>query len=232
MQSNDTLSPVQLFFRNKWVRLFLAFDVLLLLTLIGTIIWHATKVSTISFNIAPIDATISVNGNTDYHNGQYSITPGTYEVTISHEGLQSKSFTVDISPQHVNSITTFLSGEDFDFYELRKNYMSYKKLEEIASAAQNVTTDHDTSAESFIKRFQENYDAFTTKLPIEYHESDGYGQTLEILKNITIAAKYNCELTLCAEAFIVGTDDEDFVQSLMEDKGINVEDFEIEYHFY
>ena len=230
----NSLSPMQIFFRNKWVRLILFVDIVLLLTAIALLIWQSTKVSTISFNVAPIDSTIAINGNQNYQNGQYSITPGTYNVTISHEGLESKNFTVDIAPQSVATISTFLSDADhtFDFYKLKKNYSSYAKLEEIASADNNMTTDQDTSAEPFIQKFQDSYTAMNTKLPIEYSESTGYGRTLEIHKNISIQAKTDCEYTLCVQAFIVGTDSEDFIKSLMQDKGINAEDFEIEYKFY
>ena len=110
--------------------------------------------------------------------------------------------------------------------------MSYKKLAEIASADNNLTTDHDTSAENFIQEFQDNYHMFTTQLPIEYQESEGYGSNLQILKNITIKANYNCEKTLCIQALVAGTDSKDFVSQLLQEKGFNTEDFEIEYKFY
>ena len=234
MQNDVILSPVQIFFRNKWVRLFLIIDVIAVLVIIGILIWQTTKVSTINFDVTPIDSTISINGNSDYSNGEFSVTPGTYEITISHEGLKTKTFTIDVSPEHVVSISTFLSDEknSFDFYKLRDNYMSYKKLEEIASSRNNITIDHDTSAESFIQKFQKNYNNFSTKLPIEYHKSEGYGAYLQILENITIKANYNCNLTLCVQALIVGTENKDLIKSLMEEKGLNAEDFEIEYKFY
>lgn len=233
MQDNSTLSPLQSFFRNKWVRLCLIFDALLLLALIGVIIWRSTKVSTINFNVTPLDSIISINGQ-QYANGQYSITPGTYNVTISHDSLSPKTFTINTSPQDISTITAFLTDNDnsFDFYKQKANYMSYKKLEEIASADKNITTDHDTSAEAFIKRFQEDYEAFTTKLPIDYYESKGYGQTLEILKTINILAKDDCKYILCVQALIVGTNDQEFIKSLLKEKGINAEDFEIEYKYY
>lgn len=234
MQNDVILSPVQIFFRNKWVRLFLVVDIILIFALIGVFVWQTTKTSTISFNITPLDSTISINGKNNYSNGQFSITPGTYEITISHDGLESKKLNATIEPKQIFSLSTFLSDKEktFDFYKLRTNYMSYKKLEEIASSENNITTDHDTSAEQFIQKFQENYSAFSTKLPIDYYESKGYGQTLEILKNITFKAKYDCNNTLCIQALVVGSDSEDYVNKILEEKGFNVEDFEIEYKFY
>lgn len=234
MQKHVALSPIQLFFRNKWVRLTLIFDVVLIIVLIAVLIWQTTKVSTVNFDVTPIDSRITINGNNTYQNGQYSLTPGSYEITVSHDQMTPKTFTVHIAPEDIVTVTTFLTdqGNTFDYYKLRANYMSYQKLTEIASAENNLTSDHDASAESFIKTFQKDYQDFSTKLPIDYRETAGYGQTLEISKNITLKAKYDCNLTLCIEALVAGTDSKEFVNSLLKEKGFNVEDFEIEYKFY
>lgn len=234
MQDNEGPSPIRLFFRNKWVRLNLVIDVILILVLIGVIAWQNTKVSTINLDIVPADSTISINGDSRYSNGQYNLTPGTYEITLSHDDLEPKTFTIDISPHHVVSITTFLAdaNHSFDFYKLRTNYTSYLRLAEIASADNNLTTDHDTSAENFIRKFQADQAALAAKLPIDYRESSGYGSDLEIQKNITLKAGYNCQLTLCIQALAAGTDNKEFIDQLLREKEFNTEDFEIEYKFY
>ena len=234
MQHTQILSPAQIFFRNKWVRLIIAIDIIALIVLGLVLIWQTTKVSTVNFDITPLDSKISVNGNHSYQNGQYSLTPGSYEITISHESMTPKTFTVNIAPDTIVSVTTFLSDQDqtYDYYKLREHYMDYEKLAQIASSANNLTTDQDISAESFIAKFQKDYTDFSTKLPIEYRESEGYGQDLSIQKNITLKAKYDCNYTLCVQALVVGTDDESFIKSLLTDKGFNTEDFEIEYKFY
>ena len=234
MQNNEGLSPIQIFFRNKWVRLSLVIDSILIIVLIGVLIWQNTKVSTLNLNIVPNDSVISINGDSRYQNGQYNVTPGTYNITLTHTDLEPKTFTIDISPHHVASITTFLSDQDhtFNFYKLRSNYSSYLKLTEIASAENNFTTDHDNSAEDFIQRFQESYNTFTTKLPIDYSESTGYGPNLEIQKNITLKANYNCSLTLCIQALAAGTSSKELINQILLDNGFNTEDFQIEYKFY
>ncbi len=234
MQDDMSLSLVQSFLRNKWVRLFLVLDAILLIIFILTLIWQATEVSVINFNITPLDSTISINGNDDYGNGQYSITPGTYEIVISHEGLETKTFTIDLPPNNIVSISTFLSDKDktFDYYKLRKNLESFNSLEDIASLNNNITTDHDTSAEDFIQKFKSNQELLSSKLPIDYYESEGDGENRSLLKNITIKAAHDCNLTLCVRALVVGTDNEDFIKNLLREKGINPEDYEIEYKFY
>lgn len=234
MQKDPFISPLRSFFHNKWVLLFLLFDIILLLIPLFILLWQNTAVSTINLNFAPIDSTITVNGNSDFTNGEYSITPGTYKIAVSHEGLEPKSFTINIPPNYSVTVSAFLSESDhsFNFYKLRDNFRSYRKLAEIASSEHNTTFDHDTSAEEFVQRFQKNYDAFTTELPIEYRESEGYGRDLSILKNITIKADSNCSFTLCVQALVVGTDSKEFIDKLLEEKGFNVEDLQIDYKFY
>lgn len=223
------VSPIDEFFRNKWVRLVLVFDALVLLAILVIFIINATKTSTISFNITPLDATITVNGSGEYTtSGQaYSFIPGTYEVQISHPDLTSKKFTVHLEPNHNTVLTTFLSKDgNFDFYTLRDNLSSFQKLSEIASSNNNHTTDHDTSAESFITDFQKNYQLYTTQLPVTHSEYNSRG---DVIKYISIRASQKCSITLCLRATIVNESDKNLVKSLLKEKGFNVEDFEIEY---
>ena len=233
--TNENLSPLRLFFRNKWVRLTLLVDVILLIILAVILIQQSTRVSIINFNVTPLDATIAVNGDSKYTNGQYSITPGSYKVTISHEGLETKTFNINISPQNSVSISTFLSDEEksFDFYQQRANYMSYKKLEEIASSGNNMTTDHDTSAESFITEFNEQYNLIADSLPIRYatyeHDVDGWDSLIEQIIIIQPDKDDSCTKTLCVKALMGLSDDKELVNSILSEKSINPKVVEILY---
>lgn len=221
------MSPIGSFFRNKWVRLILIVDILAIIGIIAIIIYNLTKNSIINFTIAPIDATITVNGNSSYHNGSYQFHPGTYEVVISHDGLNSKTFTVELQDNSSAAITTFLSGSDnFDFYRLKDNYSSYLALERIAAASDNQTTDHDTSAETFIADFQRNYNLYSAQLPATYSEYDEKGK---LTKYISVRRNDNCSITLCLEALVNNEDDKILANSLLQGKGFNLKDFEIEY---
>ncbi len=195
----------------------------------------ATETATINFNIVPADATVTINGSGDYKNNgpAYSFLPGTYEVQISHPDLDTKILTINLEPNSNLTVTTFLSKDNnFYYYTLYGNYGNFYKLASIASAQDNQTTDNDTSAETFISNYQQQYRLYKTELPIEYRESTGFGANLLILKNITIREGYNCAITLCVQALIVGTDSKEFINSLLEEKGFNIEDLEIEYKFY
>lgn len=234
MQNQEGLSPIQLFFHNKWVRLALVFDIILLAILILLLVWQSTKVSTISFDVTPLNSIISINGDNHYRNGSYSITPGTYEIAISHDGLNTKTFKVDIAPQHIVSLTTFLTdNNNFDFYKLRDNYMSYKKLSEIASANNNITTDHDASAEEFVKKFNQQYRLLTTSLPIEYasydHDIDGWDSLKTQFFIVQPQEKNLCAKTLCVQALIGSNDEKDLVNKTLIENGFDVNELEILY---
>lgn len=227
---DGSVSPIGSFFRNKWVRLILIVDILAIIGIIAIIIYNLTKNSIINFTIAPIDATITVNGNSSYHNGSYQFHPGTYEVVISHDGLDSKTFTVELQDNSNAAITTFLSGSDsFDFYRLKDNYSSYLALERIAAASDNQTTDHDTSAEEFIADFRRNYNLYSTQLPATYSE---YDDNNELVKYISVNKSDKCNITLCIKALMNSESDRTLADSLLQGKGFNLEDFEIEYKVF
>ncbi len=242
---DGSISPVGKFFRSKWVWLIGAIDIIIIIIIVVVAISEAAKTATISFNITPIDATITVNGSGGYKNSgealdsnnssgeAYSFAPGTYEIQISHADLDTKTFIVDLEPNSNITITTFLSQDGhFSYYTLKDNYSSFYRLASMASAGNNQTTDHDASAEDFIDDFEKQYGLFTTELPIKYKKSEGFGRELQILMDVTIRADYSCDITLCLEALMVGTDSKDLVKSLLQEKGFNVEDYEINYTIF
>ena len=236
MQYDDgNLSPLRDFFRNKWVRIFLIIDVFIIIILVGIKIWQSTKVSVIEFNIAPIDATISVNGNTNYSNGQYSITPGTYEIKISHKDLEPKTMTVNIEPHQIVPITLFLTGanNNLEFYELNDNYKSFEKLQSIASANKNTTTDNDTSAEKFIPKLKQKISIFD-KLPIKGYvyanpeaNSSSAGFTIRSGQNTN-----SCEKTACLIVNYYGRGYQEAVAAKIKEAGYNPADYEIVFERY
>jgi len=172
MQYEDgSISPLRAFFRNKWVRIVLILDVFIVISVIVLVILNSNKTVTITFNVAPVDAKIFVNG-AEYTNGKFAIMPGKYEIEISHNGLSTKKFNIELKAQDYITFSTFLSNsEDFEFYMLKDNYESFKKLSEIASAENNRTFDNDKSAEEFIKSFSKKI-SIGNILPINYQETN------------------------------------------------------------
>lgn len=227
---DGSVTPIGNFFRNKWVRTVLVVDVIVIIVIATVAIYNSAKNSIINFTVTPIDSTITVNGDDSYHNGSFQFYPGSYEIVISHSGLDSKTFNIDLQSNSSAAITTFLAKNDsFDFYQLKDNYPSYLMLERIASSSDNQTTDHDTSAEEFIADFQRNYSLYSNELPVTYSEYDDSGK---LSKYISVRENHNCIITLCLKAVVHSENDEALVNALLIGAGFNLEDFEIEYEIY
>lgn len=233
---DGSVTPIGNFFRNKWVRLILVLDVVIIISIIVVLIINSTKQSIITFNVVPADSQISLNGKSGYSNGSYRLAPGVYDVEISHEGFDTKNFKVDLGKDDISTIITFLhQGDNFDFYTLRDNIGDYLNLAEIASAGYNQTTDQDISAEGFIDKINYNTKLYQEELPIDYTEYMRSENKDIMAYNIAIRRaidKNSCTKYLCIEAIMILTDDKNIVNSMLEDAGFNLEDFEIEYKIY
>ena len=237
---NENLSPISVFFRNKLVRLALVADILVIFVIVGLAIYNATKTATISFYVSPLDATISVNGSSNYENNNvfYRLSPGTYKVQLSHPDLDSKNFTIEIEPHSNVIVRTFLSKDgNFNFYTRKDRQNDFYLLSEIASKDRNITTDSDTSAEDFIVDYDRRFKLLTSSFPITYSEykesaTSRTGQQLSVDITIQRATDGNCVSAFCLQALMLGTDDKDFIKTLLKKKGLNPEDFEIEYKIY
>ena len=216
----DVVSPLKIFFRQKWVRIILIIDVLAILIVAGIIIHNATKVSIISFNIAPVDAVISVNGNTSFTNNTYKITPGTYEIKISHDNLETKTFTIDIAPHDAITFTAFLKDVDekFSFYESKEN---------------NLTYDNDVSAEEFIKKVTKALGIFEL-LPIKgyiYEDTEINTSTAGFaIKDGRSSSK--CEKIACLLINYYGHDYEELVTEKIQEAGYDPENYQLIYERY
>ena len=236
MQNDGNTSAFRQFLHNKWVRLILILDVIAIIVIIGIVIWNKTKTATINFSIAPSDAKIQIDGQGEYYNGSYQVHPGNHTITISHDGLTPKTFTLDLKSGYDTTLTTFLKGEDnnFDFYTLRDNFESFQKLSAIASVGNNLTTDEDPSASDFIQNFERNYELYQTILPINYSN-----QTETILPDgspwyvttraFNIERSNGCQKTLCFKAVISILDDDSFISEILQAKGFNLNFGEVQY---
>ncbi len=255
MQNDGSTSPLRQFFGQKWVKAILAFDALAIVAILGVVIWNATKTAIIVLDVAPIDASIQI-GHGGYTNGQYRLHPGSYDIVISRDGLESKTLSVELKSGFITTVSAFLSGAasedsdasspdgsesapDFSFYEQKNNYASFQKLAEIASKGNNKTIDQDPSAESFIIEYPAKIKKMQAVLPITYTEYglDPESQSGESLKlDITIRDGRDsdqCETSACIEVLMVApSDSKTIVEELLARKGIRADDYEIVYKIY
>lgn len=238
MYNEVNTSPIKLFFHQKWVRIVLVLDLLAIIAVIAVAIFNTTKTAVVTFYVAPTDATITVNG-AKYENGTYKFSPGSYDITISHPELNSKTFHYDLASDSSTLVTTFLSSTDddgdpsFDFYEQSSNYYSFQALASIAGKDNNQTIDHDTSAEDFVARMQKIL-SIESLLPIVDNiygvpgvntATTGYS----IRNNID---NQECQKVACLLVMYYGEGYEEAVAEEIRSIGYNPTDYEIIYERY
>lgn len=214
------------FFRNKWVRLILVLDIVAIIAIVAVAIVNSLRTAVIEFNVTPVNSVISVNGDSSYSNGSYRFFPGTYEITVSREGLDPKTFILELGNNDIQTVALFLSNNgNFDFYELKENYSSFAKLAEIASAANNLTIDHDTSAEKFIEEFNRKT-SIDQILPLEYQFVDdtNYGANSFFAINENPNCIYN---GLCLIVSPIINASEDQILEFIRTNGYNPNDYQI-----
>lgn len=238
MYNEVNASPIKLFFHQKWVRIVLALDIIVIIIVIGIAIYNSMKTAVVTFNVTPIDATIFV-GNDIYENGTYKLSPGSYDVAIIHPDLDSKYFHLDLAGDSSTLVATFLSATDedgeasFDFYTLKSNYYSYQSLASMASKSDNKTTDHDPSAEDFIAKMEKTLSIFS-KLPIL-----GYVHADPTAKGPTAgfsirngADDKECTKIACLLVMNYGEGIKEAVAEKITESGYNPTDYEIFYERY
>ncbi len=235
MQDSDNGSPLSGFFKRKWVRVIIVIDIIAVIAIIAVAIINSFRNSVLVLNIAPLDANVTINGKNEYKNGQYSLSPGEYEVTISHESLDSKTISVELKPHNVTTVSLYLSKDgNFDFYEQKENYESYQKLYSIISPDYNRATDSDSSAESFISDFQKNYSIFTD-LPIIDKTPSAYGLSLgSRYQNDTLTIRdgrplEECTKTLCLQITDTSGTKKEYAESIIDKFGYDHNKFQLIY---
>ncbi len=238
MYNEVNASPIKSFFHQKWVRIILVLNFLAILVVIGIAIYSSTKTAVITFNIAPTDATIMMNGST-YQNGTYKLHPGTYDITISHSDLDQKTFHLDLPSDSSTHLITFLSATDeegnpsFDFYTLKTNQNSYQALTSIASSTNNQTTDHDTSAEEFIARMEKTL-SIKSILPIKgsVYAVSGVNTSTAGYSIRNATDNENCQTITCLLVMYYGEGYKDAVATEIQKAGYNPAGYELIYERY
>lgn len=228
-------SALSNFFHNKWVRIILIANVVIIVVIISLVIVNATKTATIVLNITPLDSKITLNGRGEYSTtGTYQLAPGNYKVEISHEGLDSKTFDVNLEKGHITKITTYLTnGGDISFYKGKNQRTSFDKMMAMLPADINHTTDQDNSAKEQIETFNNDY-KYMNNLPINDTRYEDTDTGRNMLWDITIRSSNSdeCQTWLCIEALMLKTDDHSLIESRLKNSGFKLEDYEIIYKTY
>lgn len=225
-------SPIKLFFLNKWVWFFLVLNLIMILGVVLLYFDNARKTALVNFMVTPVDATITIDGNSNYKNNgvAYYFEPGIYEVKISHESLDTKLITVELEENHNTTIAAFLSNDgNFEFYELSENISSYNALVNIASSKNNITIDKDMSAENFIENVQKNFKLMSDMLPVVDKTPTSYGLEYGVNYQYNILTIQDgsylkkCEKIICLYITDTSGNKEEYALSVIKKFGFDVD---------
>lgn len=104
--------------RHRVLSLVLFLNIVAILVAILIIVIYNSKTATVDVLVAPMDATVELNG-TKYENMQsHNIAPGDYHVKISMDGMQTKEYDFSIENNGFVRIWNYLLDENggLDYY--------------------------------------------------------------------------------------------------------------------
>ena len=219
MHDSQNLSLVQAFFKNKWVRLVLVFDALLVVALVGVMIFENTKSAMVDIMTVPSIAKVKIGG-AEYSSGAYKVHPGDYEVEVKADGFVTKTVPVSAREGEISKVWVYLVPEEGNM-----NY--YAQHEE---DWENMKLINDEEAQRVYKIL-----AIQEELPMDYieREVDNEGET-SLKKDITISAnnRGECRAYYCLKVATILDKNEDVVKKMLTDKGFELNDYEVEWKVY
>lgn len=215
---------------------YLILGTLIIITIIiTTIIYQYLHSSTIIIQVAPINASISIDGE-KYQNGIFKTSPkDQVEIVISAEGFETKTFNTPIEKGKLTKILTYLVPEDnnWEYYEKTANQESLSILLtnsgyqswDLIKISPNLTNDQDNSADNLIKKL-----SIESITPIQFSIC-GTPATRLNCDSISINYGYSpeCNDTLCllisGRKATLTSDTTNLIKSKLAEKGYNFNDY-------
>ncbi|MBR3246751.1 hypothetical protein IKF87_02610 [Candidatus Saccharibacteria bacterium] len=209
--------------RHKVLSAIIGANIVAIIIVIGIIISHYAKTATIDIKVAPIDATIKLNGQQYNNLSQHDIVPGHYHIEISMDNMQPVSYDINLEKNGFANIYAYLkdTNDSYDYY------LSHPEdefiLEEVAPA-------DDAKAQVFIKNYKK-IASLKDHLPIdvsEYTEDFAYYTQYSIRENTDIQG---CDKVICIIIEDNTGDNEEQAKKKIQDLGFNLADYRIDYEY-
>ena len=207
---------------NKFILGFLIFDLLAILLLVALSIVNSFRTATVSIQVVPSDSKITINGKTYENNNTYNILPSkNAKIEISHEDLETISYTQDLDNNTTTNISRYLTGKDQDF-----SYYEYKDHEEDSERLINLASSfpNNKKLQKFIKKVKILQD-----LPLFYED---YLDNYSIYIGVTIS-RYTktkeCERKICLLLDDKGENSLESTKFILEKYGYNPSDYQLSY---
>lgn len=197
------------------IRLTLLFTVIIaVIAIVLTIIFHSTT-REVEILIAPTSAAITINGK-HYENGVHRLPSGEVSVHIEKPDFISQDFTFDTTKN--NKISTYLLQKDgtFSWYE------SHQEDDVIMSEIGSREAIKEASA------YNEKHPVLS-ELPIIFAEYDEKYNYTEF--RIDGGKFQNCSTDFCLKVTDTTGGNFDIAKELLQERGINPEDYEILYEY-
>lgn len=213
--------------------------IVIIITIVTAVTYQHLHSSTLIIQVAPTNATITINSKT-YQNGLFTTTPkDQVEATISADGFKTKQISFSLEKNKTNKLFTYLvpENDDWSYYEKVENQDSLSILLtnsgyqswDLIKVNSNLTTDQDTSADKLIKEL-----SVKTVTPIQFSVC-GEPATRSNCDSISIGYDYSkkCDNMLClvitGRKSNISQDTLNLVKTKLSEKGYNFTDYHYTY---
>lgn len=209
--------------RHKTISGLICANIIAIIVVIVVIIIHNAKTATIDINVAPADATITLNGARYDNFKQHDILPGDYHVRITMDGMQPKEYDISLENNGFARIWNYLLGENgsFDYY------LTHPDDEWILA---QIAPEDDKAAQAFIADYDKKASLIDI-LPIEYaHFTDDYAYYTKYNIDIDLDEE-DCHSILCLVIEDYTGGNERAALDQIKAAGYNPKDYQITYKY-
>ena len=206
---------------NKIILGFLIFDLLAITFLIALPIIDSFNTATVSIQVVPLDSKITINGKTYENNNTYNILPSSNaKIEISHDGLETISYTQDLNNNTTTNIVKYLTGkdQDFSYYEYKDHEKDLEQLINISSIISN-----DEKLAKFTKSASILLDLPITKNEFSANENKYVYYSID--------RNENCNKGICLIITDTTGNNESIAKKHIESLGYNTKDYNISYFY-
>ena len=220
--------------RHKIISSIIAANLVAILIVAIAFIIHISKTATLDIAVAPSEAEIRINGNA-YDNFQsHELAPGSYEAVISMEGMKTRNIKFDLDTDGYYKLSTYLVSEEngLNYYWQNQQEMDNLAmvLEDADGRVFGDNAEQDRAARELIAKYREK-EAGEQNLPITYSADvadNGFGF---IYLFISLGDDDNCKngAETCIIIYDTTGGNYDLAVSLIQEKGIDLNDYEIIY---
>lgn len=178
--------------------------------------------ATIKFDIIPADSSITIDGVSYQNKTTEKFKPGVYEITISHDDLETKQISIELQRNSTTNLNYYLTGENNNFSYYESNYDGLYSLREYLT--NNV---EDNDVRNFLRQYDKKRE-IKNILPIST-SFDSNGDFYYIFFEEGTSSP--CSRLYC---LTIGSGTKDYAKNALQairDAGFNPDDYQIFYKY-